>query len=155
MISKTKLYNTIIVEIFKRHYIPGNEYFEFNRSEIREVANLLNIELPKNFGDVLYSFRFRKPLPEEIRATAPIGYEWRIELAGKAVYSFCLGKMNRIIPRTDLVKIKIPDSTPEIIAKYTLNDEQALLTKVRYNRLIDIFLGITAYSLQNHLRTTV
>jgi hypothetical protein len=26
---------------------------------------------------------------------------------------------------------------------------------VRYNRLIDIFLGLTTYSLQNHLRTTV
>jgi hypothetical protein len=26
---------------------------------------------------------------------------------------------------------------------------------VRYNRLIDIFLGLTAYSLQNHLRTFV
>jgi hypothetical protein len=26
---------------------------------------------------------------------------------------------------------------------------------VRYNRLVDVFLGITAYSLQNHLRTTV
>ena len=26
---------------------------------------------------------------------------------------------------------------------------------VRYNRLLDIFLGITTYSLQNHLRTTV
>jgi hypothetical protein len=36
-----------------------------------------------------------------------------------------------------------------------LSDEQALLAKVRYNRLIDVFLGITAFSLQNHLRTTV
>ena len=27
--------------------------------------------------------------------------------------------------------------------------------RVRYNRLIDIFLGIACYSLQNHLRTTV
>ena len=36
-----------------------------------------------------------------------------------------------------------------------LRDEQALLAKVRYNRLVDIFLGITTYSLQNHLRTTV
>ena len=26
---------------------------------------------------------------------------------------------------------------------------------MRYNRLVDIFLGITTYSLQNHLRTTV
>jgi hypothetical protein len=34
-------------------------------------------------------------------------------------------------------------------------DEQALLAKVRYNRLIDIFLGLTSFSLQNHLRTTV
>jgi hypothetical protein len=29
------------------------------------------------------------------------------------------------------------------------------LAKVRYNRLIDIFTGLTCYSLQNHLRTTV
>src|SRR5690606_32839349 len=46
-------------------------------------------------------------------------------------------------------------ATPEIISAYALGDEQALLAKVRYNRLIDIFLGITASSLQNHLRTTV
>jgi hypothetical protein len=63
--------------------------------------------------------------------------------------------MSRIIPRSDLVQVKIPDSTPEIIGRYALGDEQALLAKVRYNRLIDIFLGISTYSLQNHLRTTV
>ena len=38
---------------------------------------------------------------------------------------------------------------------HALNDEQALLAIVRYNRLIDIFTGITSYSLQNHLRTAV
>lgn len=37
---------------------------------------------------------------------------------------------------------------------YALSDEQALLAKVRYNRLIDIFTGVACYSLQNHLRTT-
>ena len=46
---------------------------------------------------------------------------------------------------------EIPDATPEIILSYALSDEQALLAKVRYNRLLDIFLGITTYSLQNHL----
>ena len=30
-----------------------------------------------------------------------------------------------------------------------------MLAKVRYTRLVDIFLGIASYSLQNHLRTTV
>lgn len=54
-----------------------------------------------------------------------------------------------------MVTIKVPDATPGIIAKYALNDEQALLAKVRYNRLLDIFTGVTCYSLQNHLRTTV
>jgi acyl transferase domain-containing protein len=52
------------------------------------------------------------------------------------------------------VVVKIPDSTPEIIRASALGDEQALLALVRYNRLIDVFLGLTAYSLQNHLRTT-
>jgi hypothetical protein len=52
-------------------------------------------------------------------------------------------------------RIRLPDSTPEVIAAYALDDEQALLAKVRYNRLIDIFLGLTTFSLQNHLRTTV
>ena len=53
-----------------------------------------------------------------------------------------------------LVETKLPDATPGIIDKYTLSDEQALLAKLRYNRLIDVFTGLTCYSLQNHLRTT-
>lgn len=36
-----------------------------------------------------------------------------------------------------------------------MTDEQALLAKVRYNLLIDIFLGVATYSLQNHLRTKI
>lgn len=63
--------------------------------------------------------------------------------------------INRIAPNENLVTIKIPDATPEIISTNSLSDEQALLARVRYNRLIDIFLGITTYSLQNHLCTTV
>ncbi|HCY55002.1 MAG TPA: endonuclease, partial [Oceanicaulis sp.] len=66
-----------------------------------------------------------------------------------------LVKETRIVPRPELVKIDIPDATPEMIRAYALDDEQALLAIVRYNRLIDIFLGLTTYSLQNHLRTTV
>lgn len=115
--------------------------------------------MPKNLGDVLYSFRFRKDLPKVISDTAPLGLEWVIELAGHANYRFRLSQINRILPNANLIQIKIPDSTPEIIAKYALSDEQALLAKVRYCRLLDIFLdiflGITTYSLQNHLRTTV
>ncbi|HLI09294.1 MAG TPA: hypothetical protein VKV40_22220 [Ktedonobacteraceae bacterium] len=54
-----------------------------------------------------------------------------------------------------MAETKIPDSTPGLIAMYALGDEQALLAKLRYNRLIDIFTEVTCYSLQSHLRTTV
>ena len=42
-----------------------------------------------------------------------------------------------------------------LLGKHAFNDEQALLARVRYNRLVDIFTGVTCYSLQNHLRTAV
>jgi hypothetical protein len=60
-----------------------------------------------------------------------------------------------LVPNENLAITKIPDATPGVIAKYALTDEQALLAKLRYNRLVDIFSGVTCYSLQNHLRTTV
>ena len=148
-------YTAIIKTLFHRHYGEGMASFEFTRGEFEGIAAELGIKLPKNLGDLTYSFRFRTALPPEIVSTAPPGMEWGIELAGRARYRFLLGHPNRISPRQDLVAIKIPDSTPEIISAYALNDEQALLAKVRYNRMIDVFLGIAAYSLQNHLRTTV
>lgn len=148
-------YQALILAVFRGHYKKGITEFVFAREEIETFAQELNIKLPKNLGDLIYSFRYRAALPTEIVATAPDGLEWTIEGVGKAQYKFLLGLVNRIVPREDLMAIKIPDSTPEIIRANALNDEQALLAKVRYNRLIDIFLGITAYSLQNHLRTTV
>ncbi len=123
--------------------------------EIEAFAAELGLVLPKNIGDLIYSFRFRVPLPERILATQPEGLEWIIKGAGKARYRFRLVKITRIVPSETLVTIAIPDATPELIRAYALDDEQALLAIIRYNRLIDTFLGLTIYSLQNHLRTTV
>jgi hypothetical protein len=153
--KKPNRYSAIIGKIFKNHYKPGKTQFEFSRDEFVEIARSLKIALPKNLGDTIYSFRFRTALPAEIVATASKGMEWGIELAGKGQYRFKLGKLVRIVPRPDLIAIKIPDATPEIITAYALTHEQSLLAKVRYNRLIDIFLGIASYSLQNHLQTFV
>jgi len=149
------LYSVIIEKLFQRHYSKGTKEFEFERSEVETIVKELGKPLPKNIGDLFYSFRYRTSLPKSIQDTAPTGKEWIIEGTGRAKYAFRLVKLNRIVPRAELVTIKVPDATPEIIASYALDDEQALLAKVRYNRLIDIFLGLTTYSLQNHLRTTV
>jgi hypothetical protein len=148
-------YSAIVSRVFEDHYQDGIVEFEFTRDEFVSVANTLNVDLPKNIGDVPYSFRYRNELPTTIRATAQPGHEWIIEGAGRGKYRFKQVRLNRIVPRNELLAIKVPDATPEIIGAYALSDEQALLAKVRYNRLIDIFLGVAAFSLQNHLRTTV
>lgn len=148
-------YRVLIEKVFFNHWSEGMTDFEFARDELETVATALEITLPKNLGDLIYSFRFRVALPDTVIATQPDGLEWIIEGAGRALYRFRLVKAQRILPRDDLVRIAIPDATPELIRVYAMDDEQALLAIVRYNRLIDTFLGLTTYSLQNHLRTTV
>ena len=93
-------------------------------------------------------------LPPSILETAPDGQTWIIRPAGRGKYCFVLVSDFPLTPNPNLAVTKIPDSTPGIISKYAFSDEQALLARVRYNRLVDIFLGIACYSLQNHLRTT-
>ncbi len=148
-------YQKVIEKVFVDHYEDGVTEFEFDRSEFDKATSELGIDPIKNTGDILYSFRHRNEFPDSILATQPQGREWIIEGAGKGRYRFRLTKKTRVIPRGDLAVIDIPDATPEIIRAYAQSDEQALLAIIRYNRLIDIFLGITTYSLQNHLRTTV
>jgi hypothetical protein len=152
---KANRYKALIERIFRDHYRKGRVRLEFARDELIATAKQMNIEVPKNLGDVIYSFRYRVEMPEGVLRTQPRGMEWIIEGAGQAKYAFVLVKLNRIVPREDLVTINIPDATPEIIRAYKLDDEQALLAIVRYNRLLDTFLGLTTYSIQNHLRTTV
>ena len=153
--AKSNRYQALIGKIFFDRYVEGETAFQFERDELVVGAAALGIDLPKNLGDVIYSVRFRTPLPREVLATQPPGMEWIIEGAGRSTYRFRLVRINRIVPRADLVRIAIPDATPQLIRAYALDDEQALLAIVRYNRLIDTFLGLTTYSLQNHLRTTV
>lgn len=148
-------YKILIDRIFFSHWKEGVTDFEFARDELETKAAELEMKLPKNLGDVLYALRFRIGYPETIVATQPDGQEWIIEGAGRARYRFRLVKAIRILPNLNLARTAIPDATPELIRAYALDDEQALLAIVRYNRLIDTFLGITTYSLQNHLRTTV
>jgi hypothetical protein len=152
---KLNRYQALISRIFHDHFKAGLTEFEFERNELNSNAKKLKIKLPDNLGDVIYSFRYRASLPQDVSATAERGKEWIIEPAGRSRYRFKLARLSRIVPRDGLLTIKIPDATPEIIVANALTDEQALLAKVRYNRLIDIFLGITTYSLQSHLRTTV
>lgn len=147
-------YERLIEDIFFKYYKTGMTSVDFIRSDIETSAKKLKIKLPKNLGDLIYSFRYRADLPKKIRDCAPSRKRWIIRSTGRAIYRFVAAEITIIEPNLQLVQTKIPNATPGLIAKYALSDEQALLAKLRYNRLIDIFTGVTCYSLQSHLRTT-
>jgi hypothetical protein len=153
--SETNRYKQIIEKIFFDRFREGETELHWKRTDLTEAASTLGVELPKNLGDLIYALRYRNPMPDSILQTQPAGKEWIIEGTGRAEYKFCLVPLNRVTPNPSLVTIAILNATPELITHYALDDEQALLAIVRYNRLIDTFLGLTTYSLQNHLRTTV
>lgn len=153
--KKTGRYFQLIESIFHEHYAPGVTAVSFSRDEIDAHAEKLGLNRVKNLGDLIYTFRYRQPLPKSIRDLAPAGMEWLIFEEGPARYRFVAGKLPLITPNQVLSKVKVPDSTPGMIARYALNDEQALLAKIRYNRLLDVFSRVTCYSLQSHLRTTM
>jgi hypothetical protein len=149
-------YERLIEAIFFSHFSPGITQFDFKREEIERYAKKLRIKLPKNVGDLIYSFRYRASLPDKVLACAPEGKEWMILPAGRSRHRFTITDVvPQILPNEMLAEIKVPDATPGVISMYALSDEQALLAKLRYNRLIDIFSRVACYSLQRHLRTTV
>jgi hypothetical protein len=149
-------YARIVERIFFRHYQPGATEVAFEREDLPIAAQELGITAPLNLGDIPYSFRYRQPLPDAILATAPEGKEWVIPAVGRARYQFVLRDALDMAPHKNWAVTKVPDATPGLVAMYSKgSDEQALLAKIRYNRLIDVFTGVTCYSLQNHLRTTV
>ncbi len=148
-------YSAILERIFTSKFKAGVRQVDFEREEIETVARQLRIKLPKNLGDLIYSFRYRADLPERIRRAAGEGETWIIRPIGRSRYRLALVADRPIQPNHNLTTTKIPDATPGIVTKYAFDDEQALLARLRYNRLVDIFTGVTCYSLQNHLRTFV
>ena len=155
MTTRGNSYSRIIEDIFNARYQSGATSIAFERDEIVQTARRLGVDVPRNLGDLVYSIRYRMPMPDSIVRTAAPDREWAILPAGRSVYEFRQVKFSAIEPNAQLIRTDIPDATPGAISMYALSDEQAILATVRYNRLVDIFTGLACYSLQNHLRTSV
>jgi hypothetical protein len=141
--------------VFHRNYRKGAEEVPFTLDEIRQAVLQVQKKLPdyeeRNVPDIRYQYTSgRSPLPDALDKLGP----WMIVGKGKGRYAFVkLAEPAAVKIQSDLYIISLPDATPEIVLEYAGSDEQGILAKLRYNRLLDIFLGITCYPLQNHLRT--
>lgn len=149
------VYVQLMQKLFERHSAETKHEFDWDRKELTEIAADLNLKVPKNIGDTIYAIRYgRNLLPDSITGFAsPL--HWLLLPNGKSKYRFVKARNGTFTSDTTLRAAKIPNSTPQIVDGYSGVDEQAVLARIRYNRLIDIFLGLNTFSLQSHLRTTV
>ena len=147
----------VIQRVFEKRYRPGDTEIPFTVDDIREAVAEVAKANPEykegNIFDVRYEFTSgHQPLPAAVQNLGP----WMIAGRGKAKYVFVkLSSGTEIAIPEDLLSILLPDATPEIVMEYAGDDEQGILAKIRYNRLLDIFLQITCYHLQNHWKTLI
>lgn len=147
-------YDAIIAEVFTSRQKHGANRIPFTREDLTAAAKKVGVKAPKNLGDIIYTYRFRRAFPAAITQVAPEGRMWIVTGMGDALYEFRLITRPNLAPDMGWAVSKIHDATPEIVRRFTaLNDEQAVLARIRYNRLVDLFCRCVAYSLQNHLRT--
>ena len=66
-------YSRLIEYIFLGNHRNEAQEVNFRREDLVSAAKELGMELPKNLGDIIYSFRYRTALPESIRKLAPDG----------------------------------------------------------------------------------
>lgn len=159
---RKQLYENILRELFfgpafcNHARDPSRTEMRFTTDDIEAAKGKFTTERIGNVGDVTYAYRQRRPLPPDIAVTAAKGKVWVIEGVKRGTHAFRQVSDNQIAFTRGKKVIDILDATPEIVKQFpSFRDEQALLTIVRYNRLVDLFLGITAYPVQSHLRTTV
>jgi len=146
------LYDEVLLEVFLRHYKKGATYLKFKKDELANICAKHGIVV-RNIPDIIYTYRARRLLPEQILSTG----HWAIEPAGRGTYGFRLlsNPPHFEILFKDYAPVDIYNAIPEVVEGLLRQDEQSLLTRVLYNRLIDIFSGLTCFHIQNHYRSFV
>lgn len=151
--SSRMRYDEVILTVFERlieQYGRQASDLPFDKRFLDRLANELGI---KNVPDIIYSYRSgRRAFPQPILERG----EWVIVGRGKGKYAFVklAGSAELTLP-PDLEITPIPDATPDVVLQFAKGDEQSMLVQIRYNRLVDVFTGLTAYHLQSHVRAYV
>jgi len=151
-IDELSQYDEVILAVFNQHYHAGAIRLVFQKDELAEICRQRSITV-RNIPDIIYSYRSRRSLPTEILQRG----HWAIESAGRSAYAFRLLSQppHFAIAIDEYEPIDIYNALPEVVEGLLRNDEQSLLTRILYNRLVDIFTGLTCFHIQNHYRSFV
>src|SRR5258706_14465005 len=83
--SAKKMYEQVIKHVFNARFKKGASSVDFGRADVEDTAKKLGLD-PKNVGDVIYSYRYRRDLPAEIAEHARKGEASIIRGTGSAKY---------------------------------------------------------------------
>lgn len=135
---------------------PFEEDIPFHRDDLEDAMDELDIEVG-NVPDIPYAYRSRRPLPDSI---GQYGYSAIILDDNRPGESptYLFTKQDQLIPipeEVDETRKTSTEALPEPVRKYIGEDEQGVLTQVRYAGILDEFTGFTTYHLTSHLRFRV
>jgi hypothetical protein len=144
-------YDRVLLRVFQKRWKPGKTEVPFDKDDVMDAAAALKLRI-KNAADIIYTFRSRRKLPEEIARHG----NWVISSRGSGRYALeqVGGAVLVEVPKT-LKAFPVPYAVPEIVAAHLSRDEQGLLTIARYNRILDVFTGLACFHLQSHVRTQI
>ena len=156
-------YDLVIAKVFKDLVKTQGrrDSYSFTKDQIEESMMTLKakgiVAHIRNIADIKYTYDARRNFPPPIAET---GF-WGIVGEGKSKYRFERIKQNNLIRIPQDIstlkaqKSKISDATPAMVRAVLGHDEQATMTKLRYNDIISKALNINAFQVQGHERTTV
>lgn len=158
-------YRRIIEWVFEKRVAELDETIEgsaldedipFHRDDIEEAMEVLDINVG-NVPDIPYAYRSRRPLPEKLSRH---GYSAVIidDTREGEDPTYMFTKRDQLISVPEIVDETRRTSVsvlPEPIRPYIGEDEQGVLTQVRYAGLLDDFTGLETYHLTSHLRFRV
>lgn len=148
------MYAPVLLELFRAARDTGKDKLIFTYDEIRAVARRNGFEI-RNYADFPYYFRSRSELPAEIREAGFRGlYIGGGRRRGGGTIILTKEELSFELP-TDLPPTRRKSAIPPAVRKFIGDDEQAVLSVVRYEGLLDDLLGFQVYHLQGHLRTTI
>jgi hypothetical protein len=133
-----------------------NEDIPFHRNDIEEAMEVLDINVG-NVPDIPYAYRSRRPLPEKLSRH---GYSAVIidDTREGEDPTYMFTKRDQLISVPEVVdETHQTDRSvlPDVVRPYIREDEQGVLTQVRYAGLLDDFTALETYHLTSHLRFRV
>jgi hypothetical protein len=113
----------------------------------RKVRDESDSSVVKNRADIIYAFRARLDLPDEIQKHGHYAVLGR----GKGRYAFVkIHRPNRLQIPNKVKVAKLRNKVPSWAAEHMRNDEQAMLVNIQLNDLVRDHLKLRAVSLLQH-----